>query len=144
MKVLLLGGTGNLGRRCIQALLAHRHEVTLYVRNPAKLRTMVSAAVLDHVTIVVGDAFDTAGIKNAIVDHDIEGIVDVAGNMVAPWKEPVLPQIAKAVTDAAVAVGRERGRPLRAWLVTGINVLKYPGRNDLLNDHIGWVFPVSS
>jgi putative NADH-flavin reductase len=137
MKVLLLGATGNLGVRCIQALLAHKHDVTLYVRNPAKLRMMVSPAVTSHVTIVVGDALDSAEIKKAILDHDIAGIVNVAGNQVAPWKEPILPKIARAVTEAAVAVGRERKIPLRAWLVTGVNVLRYPGTTELLNDHMG-------
>jgi uncharacterized protein YbjT (DUF2867 family) len=37
MRVLLLGGTGNLALRCIPALLANRHIVTLYVRNLSKL-----------------------------------------------------------------------------------------------------------
>lgn len=77
-------------------------------------------------------------ISKVILDHDIEAIVDVAGNQVLPWKEFLLPKIAKAVTDAAVAVGKERGKPLRAWLVSGINILRYPGTPEpyLLQDYI--------
>jgi uncharacterized protein YbjT (DUF2867 family) len=127
MRVLLLGGTGNLGSRCIPALLAHKHIVTLYVRNPSKLQLLVSPPVIEKTTVVVGDATDSAGIKKAIVDHGIEAIVNVAGNQVRPGQELLLPKIAKAVTDAAVAVGKERGTPLRAWLVSGMNILRYPG-----------------
>jgi uncharacterized protein YbjT (DUF2867 family) len=127
MRVLLLGGTGNLGLRCIPALLAHKHIVTLYVRNPSKLQLLVSPSVIEKTAVFVGDATDPAGIKKAILDHDIEAIVNVAGTQVPPWQEPLLPKIAKAVTEAAVAVGKERGRPLRAWLVTGLTVLLYPG-----------------
>lgn len=127
MRVLLLGGTGNLGLRCIPALLAHNHIVTLYVRNPSKLQLLVSPLVIEKTVVVVGDATDSAGIKKAILDHNIEATVDVAGNQVLPWQEFLLPKIAKAVTDAAVAVGEERGIPLRAWLVCGMNILQYPG-----------------
>lgn len=127
MRVLLLGGTGNLGSRCIPALIAHKHIVTLYVRNPSKLHLLVSPSVIEKTTVVVGDATDAAGIEKAILDDDVEAVVNVAGNQMPPWEEPLLPRIAKAVTEAAVAVGKERGRPLRAWLVTGINVMGYPG-----------------
>jgi UDP-glucose 4-epimerase len=36
-------------------------------------------------SIVVGDATDSAAIAKAIRDHDIEAIIDVAGNQVLPW-----------------------------------------------------------
>jgi hypothetical protein len=137
MRVLLFGGTGSLGTRCIPALLAHHHIVTLQVRNPTKLRSLVSQAIIDHVTIVVGDATDSAGIKKAIIDHGIEAIIDVAGNQVYPWQEYLLPKIAKAVCSAAVAVGKERGTPLRAWITSGLNVIEYPGTGGyLLQDYL--------
>ena len=130
MRVLLLGGTGNLGLRCIPALLAHNHVVTVYVRNPSKLRLLVSQSVLEKTTIVVGDATDAAALERTILAQDIDAVIDVAGNQVLPWKEHVLPKIAKAATDAAVAVGKARGRPLRAWLTTAINIMQYPGMPD--------------
>lgn len=136
MRVLLLGGTGNLGSRCIPALLAHKHIVTLYVRNPSKLQLLVSPSVTEKTTIVVGDATDSNGIQKAILDHGIEAIVNAAGNQVFPWQEILLPKIAKAVTAAAVLVGKQRGRPLRLWLVCGMGVLQYPGtpKSYLLQD----------
>lgn len=127
MRVLLLGGTGNLGLRCIPALVAHNHTVTLYVRNLTKLRSLVSAGLLDRVNIVVGDATDKEGIKATLREHDIEAIIDVAGNQVWPWHEYVLPKIAKAACSAAVEIGRERGRPLRVWVTSALFILDCPG-----------------
>lgn len=128
MRVLLLGATGNLGLRCIPALLAHKHTLIVYIRNVEKLHSLVSPAIISQLTAIVkGDATDSAGIKNAIIEHDIEAIIDVAGNQVLPWKEHLLPKIARAVSDAAIEAGRERGRPLRVWVTTGIGSLEYPG-----------------
>ena len=75
-----------------------------------------------------GDATDSNAIKQAILDHDIEAIVNTAGTQVPKGQEPLLPKIAKAVTAAAIRVGEERRwRPLRAWLVSGMGILQYPG-----------------
>ena len=128
MRILLLGGTGNLGLRCIPALLAHNHTLTVYIRNIPKLQSLISLPLLNSVTIVQGDATDSASIKKALIEHDIEGIVDVAGNQVFPWQEFLLPKIAKAVCEAAVEVGAERGgKPLRVWITGGMGELEYPG-----------------
>jgi len=135
MRVLLLGATGNLGSRCLQALIAHKHIVTVVVRNVSKLESMMSPALLEQIhAIVEGDATDSAALEKAILDHDIEGIVDVAGNIVPPWQEPLMPKIVRAVTDAAIAVGKQRGKPLRAWITSAIIVLEYPGTGYLFSD----------
>jgi UDP-glucose 4-epimerase len=129
MRVLLFGGTGRLGSRCIQALLAHGHVLTVYVRNTDKLKSMVTPAVINSLeAVVAGDATDSVAIKKAIEEHNIEAIVDVAGNQVLPWK------IAKAVTDAAVAVGKERGKPIRIWLITWPGELRLSGSENVLED----------
>jgi hypothetical protein len=121
-----------------RSIRSDTNTIVLYVRNPAKLRTLVSPAALQRVAaIVLGDATDAASLQSALEDHAVDAIVDVAGNQVLPWREQVLPKIAGAVTRAAVAAGRARGRPLRAWLVTGINVLEYPGAPGLLTDYGG-------
>ncbi|KAH8588396.1 hypothetical protein B0O99DRAFT_361347 [Bisporella sp. PMI_857] len=136
MRVLLLGATGNLGRRCVPALLAHHHVVTVYVRDPSKLESIFSPEVINSVRTVVGDATDSSRLREVIVENDIQGIVDVAGNQVAPWKEYLMPKIAKAVSDTAIAVGKERKKALRVWLVSGFNILKYPGTPYLFDDYI--------
>jgi hypothetical protein len=135
MRVLLLGATGNLGSRCLPALVAHKHVVTVFVRNSSKLRAMMSPALLAEANAIAeGDATDSTALEKAILDHDIEGIIDVAGNIVPPWKEFLLPKIASAVRDAAVAVGKQRGKPLRAWITSHLGILEYPGTSYLIQD----------
>jgi len=46
----------------------------------------------------------------------------------------VMPKIARAVTHAAVAVGKQRGKPLRAWISSGIVSLECPGTGYLFSD----------
>ncbi|RDL35941.1 Uncharacterized protein BP5553_06553 [Venustampulla echinocandica] len=137
MRVLLLGATGNLGSRLIPALLVHKHTVTIYIRSISKLHKLISPSLIPLITIVIGDATDSVGIKKAILDHDCEAICDVAGNQVLPWREHLLEKIAKAVTDAAVAVGEERGeQPMRIWLIGGIGLCRYPGTDNLIQDYM--------
>ena len=116
------------------ALLAHQHDLILYVRYPSKLESLFSTAVLDRVKVTVGDATDSTTIKQALIDHNVEAVVNVAGNQVRLGKEPLLPKIAKAVSDAVVAVGHEGHQALRLWLVSGFNVLTYPGTPYLFDD----------
>jgi hypothetical protein len=82
--------------------------------------------------VIEGDATDSSAIRRALLDHDCDAIADVAGNQVSPWKEPVLGRIVGAAVDAAVKVGRERGRPLRVWAIGGMGSLRYPGTDRYL------------
>jgi putative NADH-flavin reductase len=135
MRVLLLGATGNLGSRCLPALLAHHHAVTVIVRNIPKLRSLMSPALLEKLNAIVeGDVTDSTLLTKTLLEHAIEGIIDVAGNQVKPWDEFLLPRIAGAVRDAAVSVGRQRGTPLRAWITSGFGILEYPGTGYLIQD----------
>ena len=135
MRVLLLGSTGNLGSRCLPALLAHKHIVTVLVRNPSKFRSINSPSLLEQVNAIVeGDATDSALIQKTLLDHNMEGFIDVAGNQVLPWKPYVLHRIAEAAVVAAVAVGNQRGKPLRAWITSAIGVLEDPGTGHLFED----------
>ncbi|TVY80680.1 hypothetical protein LSUE1_G008225 [Lachnellula suecica] len=135
MRVLLFGSTGNLGARCVPALLAHDHTLTVYVRDLSKLKSMMSPAIIERLeSIVVGDATDAAAIERAIREHAIEAIINVAGNQVLPWNEYTLPKIAKAVSDAAIAVGKERGVPMRIWFTASVQLLKIPGLSYMIQD----------
>jgi NAD dependent epimerase/dehydratase family enzyme len=128
MRVLLLGATGNLGSRLVPALIAHHHVLTILVRNTEKLRSLISPALLELVdSVVEGDATDSDRIKQTIKQHNIEAIVDVAGNQVLPWKEYLLPKIGKAICDAAVEVGKERGKPIRVWVTTVLILMRAQG-----------------
>ena len=80
MRVLLLGGTGNLGSRLIPALVAHGHHVTAYVRTIDKLRAKISPELFDLIETYQGDALDTAAVQDALQKHDCDAVVNTAGN----------------------------------------------------------------
>lgn len=139
MRVLLLGATGNLGLRLIPALVAHGHTLIIYVRNIPKLHSLVDSSLTSHplVTIVPGDALDSARVKQVLIEYEVEGIINTAGTLVPLWKgedEFILPKIAHSVSDAAIEVGKERGTPLRAWFLGGMGLLDYPGTQYQLQD----------
>jgi nucleoside-diphosphate-sugar epimerase len=134
MRVLLLGATGNLGSRLVPALLTHGHTVVAYVRSASKLETLLPATVYEQVTIVQGDAKNTHLIKKAILDHKCDAVVSTAGvAALAPWAKSDLPEIFRAVLDAAREAGRERQYPLRVWFLGGQGVLYYPGTQAMLS-----------
>lgn len=136
MKVLLLGVTGNVGSRMLPALLAHKHQVVAYVRNPTKIPSEAKSK-LD--SIVVGSASDSAAIKTAILSHNCDAVVNAAGlaAMTGFTSQGEFPAIFAAVTQAALEAGRERGgAPVRCWLMSGFGILDSPKKPYLLLDYI--------
>ncbi|EXJ70488.1 uncharacterized protein A1O5_06557 [Cladophialophora psammophila CBS 110553] len=137
MKVLLLGATGNLGLRLVAALLTHGHSVVAFVRSPKKLESLIPASVYQQITVVQGDATDSAAIKKAILDAGCDAVVNTAGlAALPPWGKSDLPKIFRAVVDAAREAGAERKKPLRAWLLAGLGALYFPGSETLLSNYI--------
>ena len=127
MTVLLLGVTGNFGSRLLPALLGHKQKVVVYVRNERKLRELLPSTILDRVTVVNGDATDSANIRTSLVVHDCDTIINSAGKgTVLPWSEPQMQGLVKAVATAAINASKELNRPIRAWFLGGISVLDYP------------------
>lgn len=128
MPVLLLGATGNIGSRLLPALLAHKQSVIVYVRNEQRLRELIPANILSHVAIVNGDAKDSDGIKNALIQHECDTLINTAGlGSVLPWTEPQMQDIIRAVATGAVNASKELNRPIRAWFMGGMTVLDFPG-----------------
>lgn len=64
MNVSLYGATGNAGARILQELLSRGHQVTVIVRDPAKLRPQPG------LTVLRGDLSDVAQIAEAIRGTD--------------------------------------------------------------------------
>ena len=143
MKVLLLGATGNLGLRLLTALLAHNHTVTAFIRSKAKLLSLITPALASHpqLTIHIGDALDTHSVETALREHDCDAIVNTAGNFAPPWKEQYLGKIATSVSAAAIRVGRERKKVLRAWFIGGCTSLVYPYEGNVERWQIQDFFP---
>ena len=128
MPVLLLGATGNIGSRLLPALLAHKQSVIVYVRNEQRLRELIPATILSHVVVVTGDATDSDGIGNALVQHECDKLINTAGlGSVLPWTEPQMQGIIKAVATGAVNASKELNHPIRAWFMGGMSVLDIPG-----------------
>lgn len=129
MKVLLLGATGSFGSRCAPVLLAHKHEVVVFVRSEAKLRDLLPESVLSAITIVTGDATDADAIENALVENRCEGLINSAGlAAVFPWQPPQMQEIINAVATAAVGASQKLNHPIRAWFLGGMSILDLPGK----------------
>ena len=131
MPVLLLGVTGNVGSRLLPALLAHKQKVIVHVRNERKLRESIPSSILDHIIVVNGDATNPASIKNALVEHGCDTLINSAGQAaILPWSEPQMQDIIKAVATGAIDASKELNRPVRAWFLGGMSVLDFPGMED--------------
>jgi nucleoside-diphosphate-sugar epimerase len=76
MKVLLLGATGNVGSRLIPALIAHKHQVVVYVRSASKLP---ATATTQLTAVVEGDGTDSDAIKAAILKENCGAVINAAG-----------------------------------------------------------------
>jgi nucleoside-diphosphate-sugar epimerase len=124
MRVLVLGATGNLGSRLLLSLIAHGHQTVAFVRTASKVPSTISPKLT---AIVTGDAKSQADIKIALLEHNCDAVVNTAGYAAtAPWGKSDLPDIFQAAVNAAVEVGRERERPLRAWFLGGFGMLDTP------------------
>jgi putative NADH-flavin reductase len=66
MKIALIGATGRTGAHVLTTALDHGHDVTVLVRDPAKL----PAEVRDRVRVVVGDATDPGHLADLIDGAD--------------------------------------------------------------------------
>lgn len=65
MKVLLIGGTGKVGRPVLRELVSRGHEVTVLARHPDVL-----AEEFPDVRVIAGDAFDEATVAGAAAGHE--------------------------------------------------------------------------
>ncbi|KAJ5757143.1 uncharacterized protein N7511_007325 [Penicillium nucicola] len=138
MRVLLLGATGTLGSRILSALIKRGHTVSVFIRNPSKLAPGVQDEIF---SIECGDATKSSEIKEAALRTKCDAIVNSAGlASVSPWGRSSLPEIVDAVLSAAQEIGRERGSPLRVWLLAGMGILDIPTQKYMLVDYIH-VFP---
>ncbi|KAL2060680.1 hypothetical protein VTL71DRAFT_9321 [Oculimacula yallundae] len=137
MKVLLLGATGNVGSRLLPALIAHNHQVVIYVRNASKLSLDAKSACS---SIVVGSATDSAAIKEAILSHNIDAVVNAAGvaAMTGFTAQGEFNAIFEAVVTAVRDAARQRadGTPIRFWGMSGFAVLDHPRRPFVIGDYI--------
>ena len=129
MKVLLVGATGTLGSRIAPALLARKHEVVVYVRSESKLKEVLPSSVLTKITVMIGDATNTAAITDTLVNHACDALINTAGlSNIFAWQAPRMQGIINAVSTAGVEASKRLNHPIRSWFLGGMTALDFPGK----------------
>ncbi len=65
MLLLIIGATGGTGRELVEQALERGHQVTAFVRTPARLRL-----AHERLTVVRGDVLDRSSVEAAVRGHD--------------------------------------------------------------------------
>src|SRR6266436_9262191 len=65
MRLLIIGATGGTGRELVKQALERGHQVTAFVRTPARLRL-----AHERLTVVRGDVLDRSSVEAAVRGHD--------------------------------------------------------------------------
>jgi len=65
MRVIVFGATGGTGREIVKQALERGHDVTAFVRNPAKLRL-----AHERLNVTRGDVMDATGVASVMPGHD--------------------------------------------------------------------------
>ncbi|WP_411747083.1 NAD(P)-dependent oxidoreductase, partial [Psychrobacillus psychrotolerans] len=73
MNIIVFGANGGVGKHFTKLALDKGHEVTAFVRSPSKLEL-----VHERLTIIQGDAFDKAAVKEAIAGK--EAVISCLGS----------------------------------------------------------------
>ncbi len=119
MNIIVFGPTGGTGRAVVSNLLAEGHTVTAFAREPSKL------SPAQGLTIVRGDAMNSADVARALPSHDV--VVISLGNAQMPLavslgaRRTTPADICEAGTRNIVeALGS--GSPVRVVAVTAFGV----------------------
>ncbi|HKE06836.1 MAG TPA: NAD(P)H-binding protein [Candidatus Acidoferrum sp.] len=126
MKIFLLGATGNSGRRILRLALQRDHEVTAFVRDEAKLLSLVDKPIPPNLHVSVGDISKPADIARVMVGHDVA--INAAGTVT---DSSAFTQLVQTVVDSAIASLGEGGR---LWQFGGAAVLDVPGTHMMAVD----------
>lgn len=118
MRVIILGGAGNLGQRLIARGLANGHAVTVLVRDRARFAARWRSPEPWPFEVLEGDAADRSVLRQAISGHD--ALVNAAGVVMDGERFATL-------VDAVASVGAEMlPAPHRMWFLAGAAVLNVP------------------
>jgi putative NADH-flavin reductase len=97
MKITVFGGTGKTGKHVVEQALAAGHQVTVLVRNPAKVTIQNP-----NLRVVQGELEDTAKVLEAVSGADV--VISALG----PSTNKPLLEISKGMTNI-VASMRQKG-----------------------------------
>ncbi len=65
MNLIVFGASGGTGRHLVEQALGAGHQVTAFIRNPAKF-----GIAHDNLAAVAGDVMDTVAVERAVAGHD--------------------------------------------------------------------------
>jgi putative NADH-flavin reductase len=119
VKILLLGATGNLGRRLLRQALLQAHEVTALVRDKTKLLTVIGGPSPPNLRVSIGDIQDSAELATVIVGHDV--VINAAGYVA---EGSTFTRLVQTVIDSTTMSLGEGGR---LWQLGGAAILDVPG-----------------
>jgi putative NADH-flavin reductase len=122
MKIVVFGATGRTGAEIVRQALAAGHEVTAFVRNPAKLGIEAR-----HLIVLQGDVLDPAAVEKAVAGQ--EAVVSALG----PTRPPVPGMLAAAAKNILAAMQKAGLRRLVS--ITGAGV-RDPHDQPGLMDHV--------
>ena len=97
VKVIVFGATGGVGSHVVQFALDAGHEVTVFARTPAKVKS-------SGAEVVQGDALDPVAVRDTIVGHD--AVISALATTAGPGRDTSLRRmganIAAGMTEASV------------------------------------------
>ena len=99
MRLLILGATGKTGQEVVRGALEAGHDVTAFVRNPAKLASRES-----KLRVVVGDVLSGDSLAAAVNNQD--AVISTLGT--AKGSEQLLARSTKVLVEAAASAGLRR------------------------------------
>jgi len=109
LRLVVFGSTGGTGRRLVERAIAEGHEVTAFVRKASKM-----TARHQRLKIVVGDAFDSSQVEEAVAGN--EAVISVLGSRVP--SNPLHPRrpgdpdgVGSASSGNIVVAMKEHGLP---------------------------------
>jgi putative NADH-flavin reductase len=114
MKICILGGGGNLGRRLVATAVAQGHDVTALVRRLPD--TPAAASALHYAKL---DFEDDRAIAKAVAGHDV--VINTAGHI--SDRKGFAPLVQRIVRAADQGLGPGG----RFWMLAGAAILDIPG-----------------
>jgi len=109
MKIVVFGATGGTGMEIVKQALAAGHQVTAFVRNPAKMS--VQHANLD---VFQGDVMDAAAVERAIAGQ--EAVISALG----PTRPPTPGMMETAARNIVAAMKKHGVRRLISTTGAGV------------------------
>lgn len=99
MKLIVFGATGGVGQQFVQQALEKGHEITAFVRTPAKVTAT-------GIHIIQGDAFNPADVAAAIEGH--EAVITCLGSTEGPEKHTSIEKMTRNIADGMAQHGVRR------------------------------------